>query len=907
MINKVASEILKNDYNLNLLEIVTPSGDGFSMYVTPRFTFSYAQGYEKFSTRIVRNFVKKCDLFVDVGANYGYYSLLAADSNKAIKIIAVEPIEENFEILNKNLIHNNIGPDQAKCIKAVVSSGTGKIDIYKSEASDNSGVIPHPSSETLEKLEVDAVRLDDVLENEQFNSLFIKTDTEGYELEVLKGLASTYQKCEDITILLELNPELLKLAGSSSTEVIEYLYTQDFSIYGIDDKEFRYYPLDVAGNLDMMLSVYEASYFNVLCVKRKKVLSVLFFSHLGNIGGAERDLLDAVRGLSERKVLCTAVLPAEGYLMELLKENGCAVFVVPKWERSKVSWWWCGITSDDFSKRKLAGSFDAVMNQIVPEVKKICPDVIFSQTIVAPWGAVCASLLNIPHVLSAREYGVLDHNLQFYFGFEESISALYNGSNEVFCITKDVSNTLFGSDEDKKTTVVYSDIQVNRVSENPIDIKSDIIFSPDWESGVTIGVFGTICKGKGQEDIVRACIELNKTGFNVKCILAGYVGDNEYLKNIELIIEQSGFSDRFVRNNFVDDPYQLMEKVDIVVSCAVIEALGRTLIEAILLRKPIIYANSGGPKEIFIDGIHGLAYEVGDHKGLANKILLTINNKEETQNRIQLASEYVAQKFNSENHAGKIYKKLIELKEKEFKGNNNAVIDLINASIMKDTSEILLQPKLYYARTENSFNEKQSVLAEKIPFGLFSISFTLPDHGINYLRLDPTEEFYVDLKIYKIVITTMNNEIIINPEAKLNSNGIQRANKSWRFLNFDPQVFLNFDFDVKEIEIIGEVNKIDNEQVIEILNHDIILEKEILIKTKDHDLFELTHLIQEKENIIQEMENQFNNAEKMINSLYNSYSWRITSPLRYIYQLFLKFFNTVSRDDNNSGNSRFTQ
>jgi ubiquinone/menaquinone biosynthesis C-methylase UbiE len=83
--------------------------------------------------------------------------------------------------------------------------------------------------------------------------------------------------------------------------------------------------------------------------------------------------------------------------------------------------------------------------------------------------------------------------------------------------------------------------------------------------------------------------------------------------------------------------------------------------------------------------------------------------------------------------------------------------------------------------------------------------------------------------------------------------------------------------------------------------------KDAVIKEKENIIQEKENAIQEKENLIHEMENQFNNAEKMINSLYNSYSWRITSPLRYIYQLFLKIFNTVSRDDNNLGNSRFTQ
>ena len=79
-------EFLKDDYNLDALTRVRPSGDDFDMYVTPRFVPVYANGYEVLSTRIVKQFVSRKDLFIDVGAHYGYYSLLAAKANPGIRI-----------------------------------------------------------------------------------------------------------------------------------------------------------------------------------------------------------------------------------------------------------------------------------------------------------------------------------------------------------------------------------------------------------------------------------------------------------------------------------------------------------------------------------------------------------------------------------------------------------------------------------------------------------------------------------------------------------------------------------------------------------------------------------------------------------------------------------------------------
>ncbi|MEP7323361.1 MAG: glycosyltransferase [Saprospiraceae bacterium] len=670
----------------------------------------------------------------------------------------------------------------------------------------------------MECLEVDAVRLDDILEQEKYKSLFIKTDTDGNELEVLKSLSATYDRCDDISILLELNPKMLKLAGSSCEEIIEYLESRDFKLFAIDDKEFRYYPLHVKGNLERMCSLFETSYFNVLCIKSKKTLSVLFFSHSANVAGAERDLLEKARGLLERTVLCTVVLPEEGKLVNLLKEVGCGVIVLPEKVRAKLSWWWCDLITDIDVNRNNYDLYDIVLNNILPELKKVNPDMIFSQTITSPWGAVCAGLLGISHVLSVREYGHRDYLGQFYYGFEKSMFALYKDSDAVFCITDDVKNSLFGPDEDKKTSVIYSQVQLIDVNENT---EINKYYNSNWETGISVGVFGTISKGKGQEDIVRACIELWRKGYNLKCILAGYISDNEYLKNLETLIEQSGFSHHFIRYDFTDKPYKLMKNTDIIVSCSKLEALGRTLLESILLYRPIIYVNAGGPKEIFIDGVHGLAYESGDYLDLAKKILQTVNNIEETRKRINTANEYVTKKFNAEIISDNIYKTLKALTKKVSINNNNAVAELIYGSMLKDTSGILLKPRLYYSNKKNDFNEQQHVVSQKIPFGIFSVSFILPEGAWKYLRFDPTEEYYVELEIYKIVLTTAFSEIIIDPAANIFSNGMQKNKQSWSFSHLDPQIIINPDSEIKGIEICGELIKIDAAQVIETVNPEV--------------------------------------------------------------------------------------
>jgi hypothetical protein len=65
-------------------------------------------GYEPHTSRTLRFFFERVSTFVDVGANYGFYSLLAAQWNPALKVLAFEPVPEIYEALRNNLALNNL-------------------------------------------------------------------------------------------------------------------------------------------------------------------------------------------------------------------------------------------------------------------------------------------------------------------------------------------------------------------------------------------------------------------------------------------------------------------------------------------------------------------------------------------------------------------------------------------------------------------------------------------------------------------------------------------------------------------------------------------------------------------------------------------------------------------------------
>ena len=842
------NEELKDDYNPDALTAVRPAGDGFDMLVTPRFVDAYANGYETLSTRITRKHLSQKDLFIDVGAHYGYYSLLAAAANPTLRGIVIEPVSENLQVLQRNLELNHVDRNRFTCINAAVSSKPGRISFCKSEASDNGSVYPHPSSGMIDRIEVAAVCLDDVAAQTYANRIFVKTATNGHELEVFKGFSRTLASDRDVTILLEMNPKMAKIAGTSVMEVLDYLRARSLTLFAIDDHEGLLYPLEKPANVALMEARHESTSYNVIAVRSSQALSVMLFSHSSHLAGAERTLVDLAGGLASRRILCTAVLPAPGPLRERLTNAGCAV-LVPSGNRSMQDGWWWAKRGLEAIRCEMAAVQSSVSEELIPMVEKISPDVILSQTIASPWGALVAEATGIPHVLSAREYGELDHGMSFFLGFQESLQALYQGSDAVFCVSGDVKRVLFEEDPEDKAEVVYSNIGIPTPVARPARPDNTPTSSTNERRIPSIGIFGTVIESKGQIDLVRACIELARSGMPLRCHIVGMIGDEGYAEAIRSEIEQSGFADLVVWTEFVEDPYPLMQSMDEVVSCSRREALGRTLLEAALLGRPIVYARSGGGAEIFVHGEHGMAYEPGDSHALAVAIRTVLQNPEDTRARTKRAREYVRNRFASDAFVETILDGLRKAARQAGRScvRRRAVGGLFLKEGLPVPQKIWTRPKLYHAAETGEFTESHTIYADEMPIGPFVVAFDIPVSGCARLRFDYTERLPISMTLASARIWAENGGLLAPEEILLETNGIATGKRSWNFFTTDPQLVLRLKRPAARIQLLGETRLLSAAS-----------------------LLDVTRRL-----------NDFTRQQQVrINALETSLSWRLTQPLR---------------------------
>ena len=139
--------------------------------------------YEPQTAKIISQYSKFCDVFIDVGSCLGYFLLF---SNAKLNI-AIEPNTKNFKLLSKNIIMNKF--KNIVLINKAVSDKKGTLQLYHSEIYGRHSLIEKNILEKcIGKEEVEVTTIDNILSNFNFSSVLIKIDIEGLEAELFKGM-----------------------------------------------------------------------------------------------------------------------------------------------------------------------------------------------------------------------------------------------------------------------------------------------------------------------------------------------------------------------------------------------------------------------------------------------------------------------------------------------------------------------------------------------------------------------------------------------------------------------------------------------------------------------------------------------------------------------------------------------
>lgn len=246
--------------NRNVIEI-----QGSKMYVNPdglpksfAKTFqSYVlfSGWEELTTRMFKKIVKEGDVVVDLGANIGYFTLLAARLvGKKGKVYAFEPEPINYSLLLKNISLN--GYDNVVAMQKAVSNTTGKIAFYLSSM-DTGAHTMYQSHETREFIEVESVTLDEFFKDKIHPIDVIKMDIEGAEIAALSGMERTIRENKNLKMFVEFYFPAIREARNSPEEFARKLLEDyHFSVLAIGEytKDKKYLRIN---NVDELMKLCE--------------------------------------------------------------------------------------------------------------------------------------------------------------------------------------------------------------------------------------------------------------------------------------------------------------------------------------------------------------------------------------------------------------------------------------------------------------------------------------------------------------------------------------------------------------------------------------------------------------------------------------------------------------------------
>ncbi|MBD0359722.1 MAG: FkbM family methyltransferase [Nitrososphaeraceae archaeon] len=150
---------------------------------------------------------KRGDIVVDVGAAFGFYTIMASKRvGLQGKVVAIEPQPNILEMLNRNIKLNEL--TNIITLSYAVYSERSKVRLYS-----NYSIIQQRAKQSLQNyIEVSAETLDNLLRQVGIDEVnWIKVDVEGAELEVLKGAAGILSRSSEISLLVEVHsPDLLK-------------------------------------------------------------------------------------------------------------------------------------------------------------------------------------------------------------------------------------------------------------------------------------------------------------------------------------------------------------------------------------------------------------------------------------------------------------------------------------------------------------------------------------------------------------------------------------------------------------------------------------------------------------------------------------------------------------------------
>lgn len=173
----------------------------------------------------------------------------------------------------------------------------------------------------------------------------------------------------------------------------------------------------------------------------------------------------------------------------------------------------------------------------------------------------------------------------------------------------------------ERTPVVFDTIDLADIlqrSEAPLDAPL-----PGLDKRPRVLLPAAVVRDKGQHTAIRAIRHLKSQGLDATLWLAGSAAEpsrHSYQAHLQALVHELHLSENVHFLGWRNDIPAIMRHADIVTLPTHTEGFGHVILEAMLLRRPVVATHVGGIKDSIEDGVNGLVFPVDDDEALARHL-----------------------------------------------------------------------------------------------------------------------------------------------------------------------------------------------------------------------------------------------------------------------------------------------
>ena len=349
----------------------------------------------------------------------------------------------------------------------------------------------------------------------------------------------------------------------------------------------------------------------------------ILYLHAGaEMYGADKVLLELIKGLDSKEFEAHVILPNDGVLVEALRQVGAKVSVLdyPILRRKY------------FNPKGIADyirSYNFYAKQIALYAREHSIDMVHNNTAAVLEGIYLKRKLKLPLIWHVHEIIVKPKAIS---DFINMLMGRY--ADKIVTVSQAVANHIKQSPfiKDSQVEVIYNG--VDNAVYYPMDASSIREKFDIAQDALVIGMIGRVNAIKGQNDFIEAVEPLLEKKEQAVAFLAGGVfpGEEWRLEELDKRIASSSVVSQIHRIDYYDKTSELYNMFDIFVLPSIKpDSLPTVVLEAMACSKPVVGYNNGGIAEMVVDDKSGCLVKPNCPQELSNAISLLLDSSEKRE------------------------------------------------------------------------------------------------------------------------------------------------------------------------------------------------------------------------------------------------------------------------------------